>query len=257
MPKKLHTIKAVTGEVTFVDDAKGGEATAGTRADCLAYGFEFRNSKCFTSTSYSTKSFAKVGDSRSNNIHLGKRNDVTGSDNYIQGNHTKILGSANSIYADNTIILGTGVYSKNKGEIAYGFCNTKNRSRNVVAHYNGTGTRVDNSELFIGGYANNRYEIDESYSYAITFSYQASVITTGNLIWCEHGIVTYKYVSSTLTEISHSITQTHEDSGMTSYSIDFDAVAGTPDYIKLTANQNGSHVAHWTVTLNITETRYA
>ena len=45
MIKKISTIDK-DGKVLFVD-AKGTGTTAGTKADCLSYGFKFRNNVCY------------------------------------------------------------------------------------------------------------------------------------------------------------------------------------------------------------------
>ena len=124
-------------------------------------------------------------------------------------------------------------------------------------HYNGTTTSETPTELFLGGSQGQRFFINEAFESAIAIDYTACAInTSANLIWTNYGHATYKFANSTLTEVGHTKSTTIKDSHL-NYDIEFAPISGTPDYIELKVEGASGHTAYWSVTLKVTEVRYA
>ncbi len=253
MAKKLHSI-GTDGQVLFVDQT--GRGQVGTQDDCLAYGYTFKNSKCYNYSKFKAQIPEGVQKGSVFNKLTGGANNVRGSLNEVHGSNNNAIGDTNYIKANNSFIFGSGVYTMNDGEVALGYSGTQNRSRYCVVHYNGTTTNENATEIYIGGIDDNRYRIDEAYEYAIAFDYTACALNaSSNEVWTEYGHATYKFVGGSLSEVGHQTGHTIRDSAL-DYDIDFTATNSTPDFIKVDVTGESGHTAYWTVVLNLTEVRF-
>tara|TARA_Y100000114_G_C11731976_1_gene314111 strand:- start:350 stop:1114 length:765 start_codon:yes stop_codon:yes gene_type:complete len=239
-------------------EAKDGSTTVGTKEDCLAYAYNFTNGACYVCNSKKPI--------RNLNTDLGKSNNIYGANNISLGRFNELrrsnglaLGFANKIYATSNfgVVIGKNAYAENYGEIALSSNIMPDRSKYSILHYNGTTTSETPTELFLGGSQGQRFFINEAFESAIAIDYTACAInTSANLIWTNYGHATYKFANSTLTEVGHTKSTTIKDSHL-NYDIEFAPISGTPDYIELKVEGASGHTAYWSVTLKVTEVRYA
>jgi hypothetical protein len=245
------------GKILFEDD-KGTGTTVGTKADCLAYGYNYTNSACYMRNSNKS--------TENKNTDLGKANNIYGANNIALGRYNEMrrsnglaLGFYNKVYATSNygVVLGKGAYAENYGEIAMSSSGTTDRGKFSILHYNGTTTDETPTELYLGGKENERFYINEDYESAFAIDYTACALNASDdKIWTNYGHVTYKFTNSTLTEVGHQSSTTIRDSAL-DYAVEFAPISGTPDYIELKVTGERLHTAYWSITLKVTEVRYA
>ena len=257
--KKIHQIET-NGKVTFVDDTVSKAlrstpaTTDGTKEDCLAYGYDFKNSKCYAFTNLPKR---KKGNRniKSTNITKGANNSYIGSGNVTEGVKNITIGYNNrTLQANNNVVIGNNLYSNLDGSITYGSYNVANRARNIIYTYEGTTTDASATELFNNTV--NRFFIDENYEAA--YFIKASLVSlnaVSNTCAQEEQYIQFRFVSNTLTRTG---SQTILNGlGDVTIGLELDAVAGTPDYIRLRVTGRASETFYHNIKLDITEIRYA
>ena len=257
--KKIHKIDA-NGEVTFIDTTpisrdKGTEpnTTAGTQDDCLAYGYKFLNSKCyaFNKLNKTTEINRNI---KANNITKGFKNSYLGSGNVTEGSKNIIIGHNNrTLQANENIIIGKNLYTNVDGGITYGSYNVANRARNIIYTYEGTTTNATATELFNNTI--NRFFIDENYEAA--YFIKASLVSlnaVSNTCAQHEQYIQFKFVGGSLTRTAAATIIA--GLGDVAIGLELDAVAGTPDYIRLRVTGRASETFYHNVKLDITEVRY-
>jgi len=253
--KKISSIDN-QGKVLFVDE-KGTGTTEGTKADCLAYGFKFRNDAC-----YCYETVTKPANDKNmpkGNVLSGAGNFVLGVGNRItSGAHNVALGFKNLIKRDaqNAIAIGKNAYAESFGEFAYSCSRIENRAKYSVYQYDGITTDDTRTELYLGGHDNVRFNINTDYESAYAIDYSAVALNAvDNQIWTEYGRCTYKYCNSTLTEVGHQKGTTIRDSAL-DYVCDFAPHTHEGVHISVDVTGEAGHTVYWNVTLRITEVRY-
>jgi len=253
MIKKISTIDK-DGKVLFVD-AKGTGTTTGSKADCLSYGFKFRNNVCYC---YDTRIKPKNDDKFSkgnivntaSNFALGVGNKIT------SGIHNVALGFKNIIskQAQNAVAIGQNAYASNYGELAYSASQTTNKSKFSIMQYDGITTNDTATELFLGGAQGARLYIDESVESAYYIETKCVVLNSVNnkAKFMTH-LLLYKYTSSTLTEITETPFVNTGDSALNAVSIAFAPIASTPDYIEVKVTGLSGKTLNYTLILQVTE----
>lgn len=253
MARKIIEVKT-DGQVLF-EDIKTGRGDAGTSDDCKAYGYDYRNSKCYA---YSTQlKKAKVKKlTRKGNADDGHGNNILGEGNKVVGSKNTVLGHFNDVSATFSTAIGQNIYVENSGVLGLGFCVDRQRARYAVVNFTGVTTDGNTKELTIGGLEENRFFINTDYETAYAIDYTAVALNAvSNEMWSEHGNVAYKYANSTLTEVGHGKGTLLRDSAL-DYSCNFSAHTHVRDHISVDVQGETGHTAYWTVTLRITEVRY-
>lgn len=257
--KKIHTI-AKNGLVTFVDDAansrdKGStvDTTVGTKKDCLAYGYEYINSKCFAYSKQLNKDTPNRN-RKAVNITKGVNNSYLGGSNVTEGSNNIVIGKNNRVLqANNNIVLGENVYADNNGGLVYGNYSVNNRATNTIYTYDGVTTDAVATELFHNGV--NKFTINENYeaAYFIKASGVSLDATNNKTAQVEYW-ANFRFTGGTLT----LTTAAPVVNSLGDYVLGFelDAVAGTPDYIRVRVTGRASETWYHNVKLDITEVRY-
>lgn len=245
------------GKVLFEDD-KGTGTTAGSKADCLAYGYNYTNRACYI------RKGNKPTDKK--NVDLGSANTIYGANNTVLGRYNElrrsnglVLGYNNKIYHTSNfgVALGKGAYVENYGEIAMSSSGLADRGKFSILHYNGSTTDDTATELFLGGLDEQRFYINEDFESVYAIDYTACALNAAsNEVWTNYGHATYKFVNTTLTEVGHTKSTTIRDSSL-DYDVNFAPISGTPDYIELKVEGETGHTVYWSITIKVTEARYA
>lgn len=253
MSRKKVTSIAKNGEVKFLD-IRTGKSSNGTKADCLSYGYNYKNSKCYAFDVDNTTAYKS--NLQGGNRVTGKNNTVQGNNNKVKGTFNAIIGNNNTVQAQQGIAIGNGIYVENKGVIALGNSNTENRARFSLVNFTGTTTNASATELYIGGYDGVRFIVNDNYESAFAIDYTATALNAAeNQIWTEYGHVTYKYTTKTLEEVGHQTGHIIRDSQL-DYDITFNARSSPVPYIEVSVQGEAAHTAYWNVILKITEVRY-
>lgn len=245
------------GRIIFLDD-KGTGKTFGTKADCDAYGYTFKNGHCRIPQSKDVQKNDYNANYGVNNTTSGVNNISLGYNNNLKGSGAVSIGANNitELNAINSVAIGSNAYAEQYGEFALSNSLTANRSKFSIIQYNGITTDDVDTELYIGGVHSQRFLINEDFESAFAIDYTATALNAAsNEIWTNYGHVTYKFVNSTLSEVGHSKSTTIRDSNL-DYDINFSAVSSTPDYIKVVATGETAHTVYWSLTIKITEVRY-
>ncbi len=249
--KKVKSV-AGNGLVQFIDERTDKEVD-GTKDDCLAYGYDYVNSKCYAFSQKREK--VHKANIQAGNTNQGKSNIIKGSNNSVRGNLNAVIGNNNTILTTNSTAIGNGMYVENSGVIALGNSLTRNRARFSIVNFVGTTTDDAATEILIGGY-NSRFNINTNYETAYAIDYTATALNaSSNEIWTEYGHVTFKYVNGTLTEVGHQTGHTIRDSAL-DYDVSFGAVTTPTVHIAVRVTGEREHTAYWNVVTKITEVRY-
>ena len=238
------------GVVTFIDKVKNTEI-AGTKDTCESYGYKHVNGVCYLPSAISTANNTSKKGSGSNFIN-GVSNNVQGKGNTIIGNDNAVTGRDNFVQAGRNSINGCYLYSELPNAIVYGNYNTENRARNFIFTYDGSTTDATATELLSVG---NRLKIDETYESA--FFIKATLVginPVSNTCTSHEQWNLFRYVNSTLTRVS---VQTVLSVGDVTLTLELDAVADTPDYIRVRVTGRASETWYHNVKLDITEVKYA
>lgn len=244
------------GKVLFVDD-KGTGTTVGTKSDCLSYGFNYRNSKCYA---YNTTVKPAADKNKSKgNVLKGNGNFAIGIGNkIISGINNVALGFKNLIHqnADNAIAIGKNAYAEHFGEFTYSSSKIPNRAKLSILQYDAITTDDVETEIYLGGHEGARLYINTDYESGYAIDYTAVALNeASNEVWTNYGHATYKYVNNTLTEVGHQKATTIRDSAL-DYDINFSAHTHDADHISVDVIGETGHTAYWTVILRVTEVRY-
>ena len=250
----INDIKNIStdGVVTFTDRIKGGEI-AGDKQTCEAYGYTFTNGRCKAFSPIAGKLKSRTSLNRANKT-VGKNNIVEGFRNLVTGYNNIVQGMSNIINGFNNHVIGKNLYGTLKNSIVYGNYNTANRARNIITTYEGTTTNAVATELFNGD--DNRFLIDETYEAAYFIKATLVSLNPVSNTCAQHEFWTqFKYVNSTLTRTS-AVTISNE-LGDTTVGFELDAVADTPDYIRVRVTGKASETWYHNAKINITEVKYA
>ena len=244
------------GKVLFVDD-KGTGTTVGTKSDCLSYGFNYRNSKCYA---YNTTVKPAADKNKSKgNVLKGNGNFAIGIGNKItSGINNVALGFKNLIHrnADNSVVIGKNAYAENFGEFAFSSSKISNRAKLSILQFDGITTNATQKEIYLGGHEGARLYINSNYETGFAIDYTAVALNeASNEVWTNYGHATYKYVNSVLTEVGHQKGTTIRDSAL-DYDLDFAPHTHDGVHISVDATGEAGHTAYWTVICRITEVRY-
>lgn len=244
------------GKVLFVDD-KGTGTTVGTKSDCLSYGFNYRNSKCYA---YNTTVKPAADKNKSKgNVLKGNGNFAIGIGNKItSGINNVALGFKNLIHrnADNSVVIGKNAYAENFGEFAFSSSKISNRAKLSILQFDGITTNATQKEIYLGGHEGARLYINTNYKTGFAIDYTAVALNeASNEVWTNYGHATYKYVNSVLTEVGHQKGTTIRDSAL-DYDLDFAPHTHDGVHISVDATGEVGHTAYWTVICRITEVRY-
>lgn len=256
--RKISSIDS-RGRIQFVDD-KGTGTTLGSKTDCEAYGYDFKNGVCKVPTS---KQEVKQADNFTygrKNIVSGVNNSTLGYNNKINGSNSVCIGNNNTIdvYAENSVTIGTNAYAEHVGEIAFSSSRTPNRAKFSFLQFDGVTTNNTPTEIYLGNNNGARLYINEDYESGFAIDYTAVGINpSSNDIFTSYGHATYKYTNNTLTEVGHEKSTTIRDSSTNHYDIDFAPIVNTPDYIEVKVTGDTGHTVYWTVDFKVTEVRYA
>lgn len=244
------------GKILFED--KDGRTTVGTKADCLAYNYNFTNNACYVCNSKKPI--------RNLNTDLGKANTIYGANNIVLGRYNELrrsngmaLGFANKIYATSNygVAIGKNSYVENYAEIALSSNVMPDRSKYSFLQFTGETTDNVATEIYLGGQDGERFYINEDFSSAYAIDYSAVGLNpSNNDIFTNYGHATYKYTNNTLVEVGHDKSTTIRDASTNQYDIDFAPISGTRDYIECKVTGDTGHDVYWTVDLQITEVRY-
>ena len=245
------------GRILFVDD-KGTGTTVGTKKDCEQYGYIFSNGQCRLPQN-------KIQNNTEINCIKGKgmfvkgvNNTTLGHTNTIKGSNAISIGSNNvtEIQGENIVALGNNTYIQNYGELSFSNSVNTNRSKFSIINYEGTTTNNTATELFIGGFNNARFTINEDYESVFYIELRAVCLdSTNNEAALRSRLLLYKYVNSTLTELLDSDYLNTGDSALTAVNITVAPVAGTPDYIEVKATGITGKTINYSLTLMINEVR--
>lgn len=253
MIKKISTIDK-DGKVLFVD-AKGTGTTVGSKADCLSYGFKFRNNVCYC---YDTRIKPKNDDkfSKGNIVNLANNFAIGVGNKITSGINSVALGFKNIInkQAQNAIAIGQNAYSSNYGELSYSASTTTNKSKFSIMQYNATTLNNTATEIFLGGAQGARLYINESFETTYHIDSRLVVLDSANnnAFFITHTLL-YKYANSTLTEVLEVPILNQGDSALNAVSLAFAPVASTPDYIEVKVTGLASTRLDYTLILQITE----
>ena len=244
------------GKVLFVDD-KGTGTTVGTKSDCLSYGFNYRNSKCYA---YNTTVKPAADKNKSKgNVLKGNGNFAIGIGNKItSGINNVALGFKNLIHrnADNSVVIGKNAYAENFGEFAFSSSKISNRAKLSILQFDGITTNATQKEIYLGGHEGARLYINTNYKTGFAIDYTAVALNeASNEVWTNYGHATYKYVNSVLTEVGHQKGTTIRDSAL-DYDLNFAPHTHDGVHISVDATGEVGHTAYWTVICRITEVRY-
>lgn len=244
------------GKVLFVDD-KGTGTTVGTKSDCLSYGFNYRNSKCYA---YNTTVKPAADKNKSKgNVLKGNGNFAIGIGNKItSGINNVALGFKNLIHrnADNSVVIGKNAYAENFGEFAFSSSKISNRAKLSILQFDGITTNATQKEIYLGGHEGARLYINSNYETGFAIDYTAVALNeASNEVWTNYGHATYKYVNSVLTEVGHQKGTTIRDSAL-DYDLNFAPHTHDGVHISVDATGEAGHTAYWTVICRITEVRY-
>lgn len=244
------------GKVLFVDD-KGTGTTVGTKSDCLSYGFNYRNSKCYA---YNTTVKPAADKNKSKgNVLKGNGNFAIGIGNKItSGINNVALGFKNLIHrnADNSVVIGKNAYAENFGEFAFSSSKISNRAKLSILQFDGITTNATQKEIYLGGHEGARLYINTNYKTGFAIDYTAVALNeASNEVWTNYGHATYKYVNSVLTEVGHQKGTTIRDSAL-DYDLNFAPHTHDGVHISVDATGEAGHTAYWTVICRITEVRY-
>lgn len=244
------------GKVLFVDD-KGTGTTVGTKSDCLSYGFNYRNSKCYA---YNTTVKPAADKNKSKgNVLKGNGNFAIGIGNKItSGINNVAIGFKNLIHrnADNSVVIGKNAYAENFGEFAFSSSKISNRAKLSILQFDGITTNATQKEIYLGGHEGARLYINSNYETGFAIDYTAVALNeASNEVWTNYGHATYKYVNSVLTEVGHQKGTTIRDSAL-DYDLNFAPHTHDGVHISVDATGEAGHTAYWTVICRITEVRY-
>lgn len=244
------------GKVLFVDD-KGTGTTVGTKSDCLSYGFNYRNSKCYA---YNTTVKPAADKNKSKgNVLKGNGNFAIGIGNKItSGINNVALGFKNLIHrnADNSVVIGKNAYAENFGEFAFSSSKISNRAKLSILQFDGITTNATQKEIYLGGHEGARLYINSNYETGFAIDYTAVALNeASNEVWTNYGHATYKYVNSVLTEVGHQKGTTIRDSAL-DYDLNFAPHTHDGVHISVDVTGEAGHTAYWTVICRITEVRY-
>tara|TARA_R110000765_G_scaffold37193_4_gene82553 strand:+ start:3257 stop:4039 length:783 start_codon:yes stop_codon:yes gene_type:complete len=257
--KKIYKI-ASSGKVTFLDNKVANKlrstpsTTDGTKDDCLAYGYKYKNSKCYAFSNLAKRD-KKHRNIKSTNITTGVQNSYLGSGNVTEGSKNIIVGNNNkTLNANNNIVIGNGVYTNLDGGITYGSYSTENRARNVFFTYEGSTTNAVATELFSNG--DNKLSIDENYEAAYFIKATLVSLNPVSNTCSQHELWSqFRFTNSTLTRTSEVTISA--GLGDVALGLELDAVAGTPDYIRVRVTGRASETWYHNIKLDITEIKYA
>lgn len=246
------------GKVLFVDD-KGTGTTAGTKKDCLSYGFKFRGNDCFCydiAKKPSTDSNKSKGNlfSGFGNFALGIGNKVNRSINNIAIGFRNVIQKGSFF----SIAIGRNSYTDKYGEFAYSCSNEVNKAKYSTLMYTGTTTDNTATEVFLGGNDGARFYINESDESAMYIEAKCVCLdVVNNDAVLRSKILLYKYAGSTLTEIFDTDYVNSGDSSLSAVALAFAPVASTPDYIEVKVTGLSSTRLEWNIILTVTEVKNA
>ena len=250
--RKVNSIDK-TGKVLFVDD-KGTGTTIGTKTDCNAYGYDYNGNFCYA---FKTQK----DDNKDDNIVQGFGNSLSGKLHNVNGNgnevlagsNANVLGNNNLVHANasNSVTLGKGNYTEHYGELAYSASVNNNRAKISTLQYDGKTTNATPTELYIGNEVGQRLYINESYETAFFIKISSvSINAVNNTCAQNEQYIQFRYANNTLTATA---SQTIINNlGDVTLAIALDAVASTPDYIRVKITGRASEVFYHNVKLDIT-----
>lgn len=254
--RKISSIDS-RGKILFVDD-KGTGTTTGTKADCEAYGYDFKNNVCKIPTSRQQLNQTHNFTYGRNNKVSGVNNTTLGYSNIINGSNSISIGNNNitDVYADNSIALGKNVYTEHIGELSYSASKTPNRAKFSILQYDGVTTNNTATELFLGGNNGARFYVNESCESAYYIESKLVVLdgTNNNAFFITHYLL-YKYANNTLTEVIEVPLLNQGDSALNSVSVAYAPVSSTPDYIEVKVTGLASTRLEYNLILQVTEVK--
>ena len=243
------------GKVLFTD---GKTIREGTEKECLFYGFRYINGSCYVFNN--NKIEKNIG-----NINLGKANIINGLQNtsigkanIINTNNNTVIGDLNKVTDEgaNCTVFGYRGHATRYSEVVTSNSTKLGRAQVVTLLYEGQTTDNNDTEIFIGGVSNKRLTVKGDTKTMIGGSFRAVGVRTDIGIECAHlyGHFSFKHDATTLSHVATSYS-THKTAGVNLWSVDFTAVAGSPDYIKVEVNGETGATVEWTMSIELTEMR--
>ncbi|QDP51697.1 MAG: hypothetical protein Unbinned92contig1003_10 [Prokaryotic dsDNA virus sp.] len=236
--KKISSVDAL-GKILF-EDAKGTGTTAGTKEDCLAYGYDFDGTNCYVSKSQIPKNDSKVNNN--GNLVSGVNNNIIGKGNIVNGSHARVLGNGNIVErrAKQSVTIGMGCFTDKFGEIAFGSSINSNRGKYSILQYNGRTTDASTIELYLGGKYNECFYVDPNYESAFWGEIQVVAFNkTDGEAKIMHKYFLFKYVGTTFTEVINVIFINSGDTGMSSVNMTINVATASSKPDKITIRVTG------------------
>ena len=258
----LKEIDAVTGEVTFDDGTTDG--TAGTKADCDAYGYNYANRKCYIPNSKKKHNTTNKTIGGSNKA-IGQNIRIDGHKNIVNADNVDVRGNNHIVTGDNTVVTGHGGSAIRYGEevhaltphqdtVQYG---NRGRAQRSILIYQGRTTGATETEIYLGGQDGERFIVESGYETVIGF--EAKVLAKrvdinhrGAMTKFQHA--GFRQTSGTLDRLGIQ-NKTNYNDGINGWTNDFVAVSGTPNYIKATVTGHNGQTIDWTIVLYVSEIR--
>ena len=244
---KVKSIDAY-GVVTF-ENTRTGKDDAGTQDDCLAYGYNYKNSKCYA---FTKKRESKYKNIQTGNVVSGNNNKVQGSSNIVQGVSNRVIGDTNTVTTNFSTVIGKNLKSDIAGAITLGKYDTYNTGKQYHLFFSGQTTNDRAIELFTlrGG----RFTVDESIETAYYVESKCVALdSTNNEAVLRTSLGLYRYANNTLTEVLDSGFVNSGDSGLSAVVYSIAPVASTPDYIEISVTGIADRTINYNVVLTVTE----
>ena len=260
----LKEIDAVTGEVTFDDGTTDG--TAGTKADCDAYGYNYANSKCYIPNSKKKHNTTNKTIGGSNKA-IGQNIRIDGHKNIVNADNVDVRGNNHIVTGDNTVVTGHGGSAIRYGEVVHALTphqstvqyGNRARAQRSVLIFQGRTTDDAYTEIFLGGEQDKRFVVDEGYNSVLGF--EAYVlgyrVDSGGLGECMNKFqhATFEVTNGTLIQVGSTGTKTNNKNHSNAWNNRYVATNGSPDYIKVEVMGGREETVDWTVILYISELR--
>lgn len=244
MARKIKSID--NDNVIKVVGGRTGSDTP-TQAECDFYGGTFIGKNCVLKLPPAQKLFAE----NNHNEDLGYNNTFRNSYN------TRIVGNSNRSKESYQYIQGQNADAIRYKENIFACTDTLGRAQISTLIFQGRSTDNGNTEIFIGGESGKRFIVDEDKDCVLGF--EAYVlgyrVDSGGRGHCMNKFqhATFEVTSGTLTQVGSTGTKTNNKNHSNSWSNQYTATSGTPDYIKVEVRGIVGATIDWTVVLKIHE----